>query len=125
MRNKKHFDGSGKLLSNLVQQGEPTPIRAPVVNNIDSNYQKDKYYFFEYELDNPDRELSSTLREIFIKHASSFILFSPAIFLVTNIKNVKKFIEDIAQRSNELHIINFSVIAVEKGYIISNWLKRV
>ena len=125
MKNKRNFDGSGALLTNLIKQGSFSSINNPIVNNIDSNYQKNKYFLFEYELDDPHRELSSILRKIFIKHASSFILFSPSIFLITNIKNIKKFTEDIAQNANSIRIINFSIIAIEKGYIISNWLKKI
>lgn len=117
-------DAFGKLLKS-ASDSPPNSLLSPVINHIDTNIQRDKIYIFEYETYDVNKRPGPLLRELLVKYSESFISFSPQVFILTNLKNITKLIEEFAKNNQELGIINYSIIAVEKGYILSNWLKRI
>lgn len=100
-------------------------LRNPTLNNINATIQHERYFIFEFELILPKEKLAVDLERIFKKYTSSYIPVSTTVYLLTDIRDVRKFICCFVSQQRKLTIRSYSLFAIEQGYLLSSWLKRI
>lgn len=61
----------------------------------------------------------------FLEQYTPIVQITPSFLILFNLKKEKLFLTNLEIGSSEIHIIDYSLICVEKGYIVSSWLKKI
>lgn len=101
------------------------------INHIDRLVLNQQPFLFEFSLGKylqrnvgqKEKHLASI--KYFLSTFTEIIEIQPQIFLLLDIKQEGKFLSKFEKIKEEFMLESYLLIKIEKGYIASNWLKRI